>query len=376
MRPDWNDADSLLAIRLDGMGDLLMTTPALRALKEQRQRRLTLLTSPAGRTVAEGLPFVDDVITFTAPWVKSREPASGEGTLALAQTLRDRAFDGAVIFTVYSQSALPAAMLTHLAGIPRRVAYCRENPYELLTDWLPDPDRDPHEGVRHEVQRQLELVAAIGSYACDVRLCYDVADASRSSMESKARAAGLDPNTPWLVVHPGATAPSRRYPTRLLADAVGRLAADTRWQVAIAGNDDDLDAIAAMRAAAPRAVSLAGALDWSELAALLERASIVVCNNSGPAHLAAAVGTPVVDLYALTNPQHTPWSIAHRALWRDVPCRWCLKSICPQGHQRCLADVPPTEVVRAVDELFVLQSKPSNLSRAHAPAAFVTSCTR
>jgi lipopolysaccharide heptosyltransferase II len=352
MPSSWNDAQSLLAIRLDGMGDLLMTTPALRALKEQRPRRVTLLTSGAGRIVAEGLPFLDDVITFAAPWIKTGEPASPDDTLRLAAQLRERAFDGAVIFTVCTQSALPAAMLARLSGVPRRLAYCRENPYHLLTDWLPDPDRDPNAGVRHEVQRHLELVAAVGSYARDVRLQYAVSGGARASMAAKALAAGAGADTRWLVLHPGASAPSRRYPTALFADVARRLSRDARWDVVLAGGNEDVDAIAAMKEAAPAASSLAGALDFAELAALIERASVVVCNNSSPAHLAAAVGTPVVDLYALTNPQHTPWSVPHRALWRDVPCRWCLKSVCPQGHQRCLAGVSAHDVVRAVDELF------------------------
>jgi ADP-heptose:LPS heptosyltransferase len=98
-------------------------------------------------------------------------------------------------------------------------------------------------------------------------------------------------------------------------------------------------------------VSLAGELDLPALAAALEAACVVVANNSLAAHLAAAVGTPVCDLYALTNPQHTPWGVAQRVLSRDVACRWCFKSICPQGHHRCLAGVTPAEVVGAVREL-------------------------
>jgi len=96
---------------------------------------------------------------------------------------------------------------------------------------------------------------------------------------------------------------------------------------------------------------MAALLDLPELAALLAAARIVVCNNSAPAHIAAAVGTPVVDLYALTNPQHTPWGVEHRVLSRDVDCKYCVKSVCPQGHHRCLADISPAEIVAAVDAL-------------------------
>ena len=74
---------------------------------------------------------------------------------------------------------------------------------------------------------------------------------------------------------------------------------------------------------------------------------MLVSNNSGPVHVAAAVGTPVVDLYALTNPQHTPWGVPHRVLFHDVPCRYCYKSVCPEGHHDCLRRVPPKAVVEA-----------------------------
>src|SRR5436305_12384373 len=100
-----------------------------------------------------------------------------------------------------------------------------------------------------------------------------------------------------------------------------------------------------------RALSLAGRLSLGELGALIERADLLVSNNSGPVHLAAALGTPVVDLYALTNPQHTPWQVRAHVLSHDVACRHCLKSTCPQGHHRCLRGGSPRRVVDAALDL-------------------------
>jgi ADP-heptose:LPS heptosyltransferase len=97
--------------------------------------------------------------------------------------------------------------------------------------------------------------------------------------------------------------------------------------------------------------SLAGQLSLGELGAALRLAAVALTNNSGPAHVAAAVGTPVVELYALTNPQHTPWRVRSRVLFHDVPCRFCFKSACPAGHHACLAGVEPGRVVEAVLEL-------------------------
>jgi ADP-heptose:LPS heptosyltransferase len=103
------------------------------------------------------------------------------------------------------------------------------------------------------------------------------------------------------------------------------------------------------------------------LAAVIEAAPLLVANNTGPVHVAAAVGTPVVDLYALTNPQHTPWEVPSRVLYADVPCRMCYKSVCPHGHQRCLADVPAAAVADAACELLE-EIPPSPEGAAHGGA--------
>src|SRR5690606_33252539 len=105
----------------------------------------------------------------------------------------------------------------------------------------------------------------------------------------------------------------------------------------------------------PHAISLAGQLSLGQLIALIERARLLISNNSGPVHIAAATGTPVVDLYALTNPQHTPWQVASRVLNHDVPCRNCYSSVCPQGHHACLLKVEPQQVADAARELLAVE---------------------
>jgi ADP-heptose:LPS heptosyltransferase len=111
---------------------------------------------------------------------------------------------------------------------------------------------------------------------------------------------------------------------------------------------------------------LAGVLSLAETAALIRMAPIMIANNTGPAHIAAAVGTPIVDLYALTNPQHTPWHVPHRVLYHDVPCRFCYRSVCPMGHHDCLRCVEPSAVIAAAADLLaeVQQDHVSLESRA------------
>ena len=351
--PDaWADARKILAVRLDAMGDVLMTTPALRALKASRPgRRVTLLTSPAGAEAAALVPELDEVLVYDAPWMKATAPRmSSAPEFAQIERLRRGGFDAAVIFTVFSQNPLPSAMLCTLAEIPLRLAHCRENPYQLLTDWV--PETEPDRTIRHEVRRQLDLVAAVGCRTEDERLSLRIPEPAMRRARGRLRDLGIDPARPWVLIHPGASAPSRRYPAEGFAGAARRLALDAGLPVAFTGSGPECELVDEIRAAmgAP-SHSLAGHLELGELAALISLAPVLICNNTGPAHVAAAVGTPVVDLYALTNPQHTPWGVPHRVLNRDVPCKNCFKSVCPEGHHDCLRLVPPEAVAGAALEL-------------------------
>jgi lipopolysaccharide heptosyltransferase II len=351
------DVKRILAVRLDNLGDVLMTTPALHALRRCAPgRHITLLASHGGAAIAPFLDDVDDVIAYDAPWVA--QPSASARSLLNDQRMQERlrcaGFDAAVIFTVYSQSPLPAAMLCYQAGIARRLAHCRENPYALLTDWLREPE--PHQRTRHEVERQLDLVRHVGAQARDTRLRFHVDDADRCTLDARLLARGVASDAGWFVLHPGATAASRRYPPERFGEAAARLVRETGAPVLITGGSNERALVeAVIQAAAPGTRSqlhdLSGALKLGELAAVIERASVLVSNNSGPVHLAAALGTPVVDLYALTNPQHAPWQTPHRVLFRDVECRWCYRSECPQQHHACLLGVAPGEVVQAALEL-------------------------
>ncbi len=354
--PGWAEAVRVLAVRLDALGDVVMTGPALRALKAARPgRRLTLLTSPAGAAAARLLPGVDGVIVYEAPWMKATAPRADAGPdIGLIARLAARRFDAAAIFTVYSQSALPAALLCVLAGIPRRLAHCRENPYQLLTEWIPDPE--PAGGIRHEVRRQLDLVGAVGAAVEDERLALAVPAAAAARVAGLLDDLGVGASRPWIAVHPGGTAPSRRYPPERFAEAVRGLAT-AGTEVVFTGAPEETALVQTIQREAGVAThSLVGRLGVAELAALLARARLLVSNNTGPVHIAAAVGTPVVDLYAQTNPQHTPWSVAHRVLFHDVPCKYCYRSVCPLGHHDCLRRVAPESVVTAALELLAGQS--------------------
>lgn len=392
----WQTAQRILCVRLDNMGDVLMSTPAMQALAESApNRRLTLLTSHGAAALAPHLPMIERVLAWNAPWARHDEAAPtapGPAMLRCARWLASYRFDAAVILTVYSQSPLPAAMLCALAGIPLRLACCRENPYALLTDWVAErePATQPGQRPRHETRRQLDLVAHVGASAPDTRLRFRVLAADRAALAARIAGwrSGLNGQRgqdgesgqggPLVVVHPGASAASRRWPPARFAEVARALATQAGAHVLVTGSDSERDTVQAVCAGAnhARVVPLAGALTLGEMGALLEAADLLVSNNTGPVHLAAALGTPVVDLYALTNPQHTPWQVPHRTLFADVPCRYCYKSTCPQGHHRCLQEVSAASAVQAARALLAgdadaMPEQPLPWPGAEAPLAGV-----
>ncbi|CAM4005360.1 glycosyltransferase family 9 protein [Bordetella muralis] len=347
---DWAAKRHVLCVRLDNMGDVLMCSPAMRALRESGASRISLLASAAGAQVAPYIPEIDTVLAYDPAWVKN-DSSGLDDDINMIGRLRALRPDAAVIFTSFSQSALPAALMCHLAGIPSVLAHCRENPYRLLSDWV--RDTEPQSGIRHEVQRQLDLVAHVGAHSDDTRLSFRVGAGDLLSLKHKLVHLGVSETEGWICVHAGATAASRRYPPALMIQALVGLRGEGRRMLLLGGHEDPAlsQALADHRALLPGLLDLSGQLTLGELGAALAGAAVMICNNSGPAHIAAALQTPIVDLYALTNPQHTPWQTAARVIYHDVPCKYCYRSVCEQGHHACLAGVDPRRVTAAAREL-------------------------
>ncbi|MFT3859534.1 MAG: glycosyltransferase family 9 protein [Aquabacterium sp.] len=341
-------ARHILFIRLDNLGDVLMCTPAMQAVRDAHPHaRLTLLTSPSGARLAPHLDMLDEVWVHRAAWVRPPGAPDVDDEMTLIERLRSAHVDVAVVFTTCTQSALPVALLCRMAGIACRVAFSRENPYALLSAWIPEEDTIAA-GMRHEVLRQLALVAQLGvPVPANPGLRLKVRDADRIEARAVLAQAGLAAGRRYVLLHPGATAASRRYRPHDFGVALSALM-QAGWSAVICGSEDDREAAAQVRAAVKEPViDVVGALSLGGLAALIEDSALLMANNSGPAHMAAAVGTPLVCLYALTNPQHTPWQVPSRVLFQDVPCRHCLRSTCPQGHHACLRGVAPEAVVEA-----------------------------
>src|SRR5216684_1838734 len=197
----WLEAQRILAVRLDNLGDVLVTTPALHAIKASLPHaRLTLLASPVGAQVARLNPDIDDVILYEAPWMDPwhKLPQDSQREQKIIALIRERRFDGATIFTSYHQSPLPAAYFCYLADIPLRLAASIDGPGSLLTTRHKHPER-----MMHEVERGLDLVGSIGLSPNKLDLVLKIPAVARESVFEFLCFRDVDPQCPLLVIHPG-----------------------------------------------------------------------------------------------------------------------------------------------------------------------------
>ncbi|HET7094687.1 MAG TPA: glycosyltransferase family 9 protein, partial [Thermomicrobiales bacterium] len=181
----------------------------------------------------------------------------------------------------------------------------------------------------------------------------------------------FDADRPLAVIHPGCSMPARTYPWEGFAAIAGLLVERVGARVVVTGSATESKLVERVVGAVPPLARgsvrpAAGALSFPGLCALIERADLVVTNNTGPMHVAAAVQTPVIALFALTNPpeQWGPWRAPHRLLNHDVPCRICYSRICPTTHD-CLRLVAPDDVLAAADDLLA-ERRPAQLALAGA----------
>ena len=331
----------VLIVRLDNMGDVLLAGPAVRAVAAGAGR-VTFLASRRGRAAAALLPGVDDVVVAEAPWIDPEPaPVDRQAVLRLVDQLAALRLDQAVILTSYHQSALPTALLLRMAGVPEVAAVSEDYPGSLLDVRHRVPDDI------HEVERALSTAATLG-----YRLPPGDPGALRIRVDV-GREAGRDGRAP-VVVHPGATVPARTWTHDRWADLVDALVDSGRHVLVTGGTGEE--ELTGFVAGAPRpaVTDLGGRLDLPGLARTLVGAAAVVVGNTGPAHLAAAVGTPIVSLFAPTVPavRWRPWQVPHVLLGeQDIACAGCRARACPVPGHPCLGTVSAADVVRALDTL-------------------------
>lgn len=289
-------------MRLDNIGDVIMTSPALRSIKENLPAtKLTLMASPGGSVAAlpaggaaSLLPWVDEVLPWRVLWQDlGRLAFDPAREWELVEKLRG--FDAVIIFTSFSQSPHPAAFVSCLAGIPLRLGESKETGGTMLTHEIPAaPDE------LHQVERNLRLIESVG---------FEVGDRSLTIQHLNNRLIVQ----PYIVLNPWTSCQSRNYDAKRFAIAARQLAEITGWKIAITGVEKDRDrAGIVLEILGDRAIDLIGKTSLSELAALIADAKLMLSNNTSTMHIADATRTPSVILFAGTElecqwqPRHCP----------------------------------------------------------------------
>jgi ADP-heptose:LPS heptosyltransferase len=342
---EWEGVQNLLVMRLDNIGDVIMTSPALQAIQQNLpQVKLTLMASPAGALAAPLLPWVDEVLPWRTLWQDlGKLPFEPQREWKLVKMLGDRHFDAAVIFTSFSQSPHPAALICHLAGIPLRLGESKEGKGFLTHAPAPAPDEI------HQVERNLRLIESVGFRVSDRHLAIHPSPSNLRSLKFRIP-------QQFILLNPWTTCQSRNYAPDRFAIAARQLSEITGYPVLVTGVEKDRDrASLLLNALGDCAIDLIGKTSLSDLAALVANAQLVLTNNTSTMHIADATQTPMVVLFAGTE-QERQWCPRHapvRLLRRPTVCSPCYAFTCPYDLE-CL-DISPETVVTAGLEL--LQKK-------------------
>ncbi len=335
---------AVLVARLDHCGDVLLAGPAVRSAAASG-RPVHLLCGPRGRAAADMLPDVTSVIEQRVPWIEPDPmPVRERDSAALVNQVRKLGVNDAAVLVSSHQSPLPLALLLRWAGVTQIAAVSHDHAGALLDIRVPgDPDV-------HEVRRGLLITEALGFPAiADDRLAVDLGDC-RLDEDAQALVAHAQP---FVVVHPGASAAARTLSAAQWRDVVAAVAATDR-RVIVTGGEEEVCLTAFVSGDHPLVSDLGGRLSLRQLGSLLARAETLITGNTGPMHLGAAVGIPIVAAFPATVPvgRWRPWRVPHVILGdQDVPCAGCRSRTCPLEEQACVSSIDGEAVVRALDAL-------------------------
>jgi len=337
----------ILIVKLSSLGDVIHALPTLEALRSlYPQGHITWLVEEPHAPVLAGHPVLDEV------WPVPRlRPGNGRllpglrENLKLVRRLREQPFD----LVIDLQGLLKSALWVVLARSPRKLGYdhTRELSYLALTERLA-----PFDPEAHAVRRYLNVARHLGTAAEPPRF--------RLGLPLPADVSHLLPDNsqPLAVVHPGARWPTKLWPAARWACLADWLARDQGFRVVITGSPGDCglaDDIVAL--AETRPLNLAGRTTLPELGAVLKQSRVAVTTDTGPTHLAAALGTPVAALFGPTAPWRTgPFGEGHEVVRLELDCSPCFQRRCPEP--RCLLELPVSQAQAAVEKILVRRQNP------------------
>ena len=325
----------ILVVRLDRLGDLTLSLPAIDALRRQYpEAHISLMTRTATRELLQGHPWLDEVIAYE--YEKGGRHRSLSGYFRFLKEIRARRFDAALIL----HPGLRSYLVPFLAGIPRRLGY-RSGCGFLLSASVPD---ERHAGKRHESEYALDIVRAFG-----VATGPDLKAKIFAPRLSGELAGKFGAGESWIAFHAGSSCPSKRWNIERFEALGNKILREFPHKLVIIGGKEEAELGAKLNTAwGARALDLTGKISLQELATVLQRCALLISNDSGPVHVAAAVGTKVISIFgrnqAGLSPQRwKPLGSGHAVIQKDVGCVICLAHNCPIEFE-CLKAISVEEV--------------------------------
>jgi heptosyltransferase-2 len=335
----------ILLIRTDRIGDVLLSTPAIKAAREAYPNaHIAMMVRPYAADIVDGNPYLDEVILYD----KDGEHKSIFGTLRFVVGLRKKRFDLAVILHPTNRSN----MIPFLAGIPERVGYDKKGGI-FLTKKLEDVK---HIGQKHEIDYNLDVLRAAGIEAKDRALYMPVRAGDERIIDRFFLLNDLDKKDTVIAIHPGASCPSKRWPAYRFGRVADELIDRHKVRVVIIGGPADLKTVRETESGMlHRPIILSEDHSLGEVAALLKRCKIFISNDSGPVHIAVAVGTPVISIFGRLDPGLSPtrWGpVGPRdiVIHKDVGCKYCKAHDC-EINFKCLDAITVEDVLNAAESL-------------------------
>jgi len=356
-----NPVQRILVRGPNWLGDAVMCEPALRSLKRLfPQASITLLVKPSVAGLFEQHPSVDRLMLYE----DTRRHAGLSGKWRLAGELRRGGFDLAVLF----QNAFEAALLTAVAGIPRRYGYATDGRTVLLSEPVAKPARLK---AVHQVEYYWDMLKPLGLTGEPVSPELVVSPDEEDAVAERLKQGGITTQDVLIGVNPGSTygGAKRWFPERF-ADTAERLCRRLNESgrgaaVVLLGakGEEPLGRAIASHLTAPTAV-LSGSTTIRELMAATKRCALLVTNDTGPMHIAAAFGVPVVAIFGPTDWRTTsPFGVTHALVRHPVECAPCMLRECPIDH-RCMAGVTVQDVYAAANKLLILPESVAEQGRS------------
>ena len=336
----------ILIVRTDRIGDVVLSTPVVTAVRSAfPDAYIAMMVSFQTQEIVRGNPYLNEVIVYDKK-LKHKGIFKALGFIA---RLKEKKFDLALIL----HSTNRVNCICFLAGIPKRVGYKRGKMDFLLTDKLEYTKRL---GEKHESEYSLDVLRFIGIKAESSPLVMNIKKEDKKSIDDLLKSFGLKEEEKFIVLHPGASCVSKMWPQENFARAADSLAKRFDIKVALVSSHDQIKIAEKVKDLMEnKPLFLCGKTSLGQLGALLEKASLFISNDSGPVHIACAVGAPVISIFGRNEKGLSPvrWrglSDKNIVLHKDVGCVKCLAHNCKKGFL-CLKSITADEVIQKANEL-------------------------